>query len=203
VRETFARKVRRLRLLLMSAYGSAALALLGYLLAPPLVLLALLLVVGTSMAFYITAGRDWRCPFCDHRYHPRSTFLMLRNPTFCHRCGEALLPTFPPPPPDRQEVQVQFAQRVRTHRLLLGLMLFGIVLAFLAIGWGTRGLTQTANMGVMAGIALVLLAPLLDLWNWRCPHCTRYLTDHPLTTPRFCPFCGIHLISADTEAPRG
>ncbi len=193
-REVFARRVHHLRLLLLISYLSALLAIVLFFVNPLTLFLGMILVVGTSMVFHFTAGRVWRCPFCDHRYHPRSAFLLLRNPPFCYHCGEALLPVFPEPPQPRPQVMERYRHRRTLHRLFFWGFLSSAL--FLGLGWRmySRGYPATGSVMVFLGLAMLVVFPLADLWNWRCPHCNRYLVDHPLITPRFCPFCGIRLV---------
>ncbi|MCF6192442.1 MAG: hypothetical protein L3J76_04845, partial [Candidatus Hydrothermae bacterium] len=132
-REVFARRVQHLRLLLLIGYLSALLAIVLFFLNPLTLFLGVILVVGTSMVFHFTAGRVWRCPFCDHRYHPRSVFLLFRNLTFCYHCGEALLPVFPEPPQPRPQVMERYRLRRTLHRVFFVGFLFSAL--FLGLGW--------------------------------------------------------------------
>lgn len=190
-RENFVRQVRRLRLLLIGTYlaGGATLLLAFY--QPCLLLITVLLVAGASMVYYTAAARIWRCPFCDHRFHPRNTLLLLNIPMFCLHCGEPLQPEFPEPPPPRDVVFILYQKRRNLHRFLFVGMLGGALL----VGWGIRMYRHhypaTGIAAFLLGLCMLVGLPLVDLWIWRCPHCNRFLTGLPLEDPSFCPFCGI------------
>ncbi len=192
-RENFVRQVRRLRLLLIGTYLAGGATLLLAFFHPFLLLLTVLLVAGSSMVYYTAAARIWRCPFCDHRFHPRNTLLLLNIPMFCPHCGEPLQPAFPEPPPPRDAVFFLYRKRRNLHRFLFAAMLGGALLMGLGFRLDRQSYPATGTAAFLLGLGLLVGSPLVDLWIWRCPHCNRFLTGLPLEDPSFCPYCGIRL----------
>ncbi len=78
----------------------------------------------------------------------------MRNPSFCYRCGEALLPDFEiPPDPTEAEIQ-EFARRLNMLNLLMFVSLYGIALALIGAGLYIRGMTRAGTTGFLGGFAL-------------------------------------------------
>ena len=50
------------------------------------------------------------------------------------------------------------------------------------------------------GSVIVCVLFALELWLWRCPHCSTYLWGHGIWTfERFCPYCGKDLYDDSVE----